>query len=165
MKKYLSVIPLVLLLCFAVSCQEGEEVAEEPAMDVEADVEAIKGVIDDITRTWNEEDYEGYMALTDDEAVFLLANGPTLKGIAEIRSLYSNSFNMNTFDLATTTEEIHVCGDLAFSRDSWKGSINPRDGSEPIVFDNKIITIYKRQAGGLWKIWRCIYNSNISPTT
>jgi len=160
MKKLLMVIPLVLLLCFTFSCQKGEEVAEEPAVDAEA----IKSLIDDYSKAWNEGDYEGFMALIDEEAMFLLANGPTLKGIAEIRSLYSNSFNMNTVDLTTTTEEIHISGDLAFSRDGVKGSINPKDGSKPIVFDNKVITIFKKQVDGSWKIWRHIYNSNTPPT-
>jgi len=165
MKKLLLILPLVFLLCLTFGCQKGEEMAEEPAVDVAADVEAIKGIIDEITRTWNEGDYEGNMVLIDEEAMFLLANGPTLKGIEEIRSLYSNSFNMNTFDLTTTTDEIHVCGDLAFSRDNWKGSINPKDGSKPTLFDNKVITIFKRQSDGSWKIWRVIYNSNTPPTT
>ena len=165
MRKLFTILPLVFLLCFTFGCQKSEEAAEEPAVDVEADVEAIKAIIDDISRTWNEGDYEGNMALIDEEAMFLLANGPTLNGIEEIRSLYSNSFNMNTFDVTITTEEIHICGGLAFSRDNLKGSITPKDGSEPTVFDNKVITIYKKQTDGSWKEWRVIYNSNPPPTS
>lgn len=41
MKKLLMVIPLVLLLCFTFSYQKGEEVAEEPVVDIEAEKEAI----------------------------------------------------------------------------------------------------------------------------
>jgi proline iminopeptidase len=39
MKKLFMVLPLVLLLCFTFGCQKGEEVAEEPVVDVEADIE------------------------------------------------------------------------------------------------------------------------------
>jgi len=42
MKKLFMIIPLVILLCFAFGCQKGEEVAEEPAVDVEAREEVIK---------------------------------------------------------------------------------------------------------------------------
>jgi hypothetical protein len=42
MKKLLMVIPLVILLCFTFSCQKGEEVAEEPVVDISADIEACK---------------------------------------------------------------------------------------------------------------------------
>ena len=165
MKEYLLVIPLVCLLCFTFGCQKAEEVAEEPVVDVAVNIEAIRSLSQEISRAWNENDFEGYMALMDEEAMVLLANGPTLKGIEEIRSLYSNSFNLHSFDLTTTTEEIHVGGDIAFSRDSWIGSANPKDGGEPIVFNNKTIFIYKKQADGSWKIWRNIYNSNTPLST
>jgi uncharacterized protein (TIGR02246 family) len=138
--------------------------AKESA-NIEADMEAIKSIIQETARTWNENDFEGYMALMNDDAAVLLDNGPALEGKEAIKSLYSNSFNLNSFDVAITSEEIHVWGDVAFSRDSWKGSANPKDGSEPIIFDNKTIFIYKKQINGSWKIWRNIYNSNLSPVT
>jgi pimeloyl-ACP methyl ester carboxylesterase len=48
MKKLLSVIPLVILLCFTFSCQQqGEKVAEEPAVDVEATITVDNAVSPD----------------------------------------------------------------------------------------------------------------------
>ena len=42
MKKYLSVIPLVLLLCFVVGCQkQGKEVSKEPATNIEAEKQSV----------------------------------------------------------------------------------------------------------------------------
>ena len=41
MKKLFMVIPLVLLLCFTFSCQKAEEVAEEAAVDIEAEKQAV----------------------------------------------------------------------------------------------------------------------------
>ena len=165
MTKLLTIIPLVILLCFTFSCQKGEEVAEEPVVDVEADVEALKSLIDDCSRAWNEGDYEGFMALIDEEAMFLPPNARTFGGMETIRSRYRTSFDSLDFNVTITTEEIHVCGDLAFSRDNWKGSMNPKDGSEPIVFDNKNLVIFKRQADGTWKTWRGMYSSNTPPAT
>ncbi|NIM59869.1 MAG: hypothetical protein GTO16_13160, partial [Candidatus Aminicenantes bacterium] len=49
MKKLLSVIPLVILLCFTFGCQQGEEVAEEPVVDVEADIAALKKIEEEWT--------------------------------------------------------------------------------------------------------------------
>jgi ketosteroid isomerase-like protein len=160
MKKPRMILLLVFLLCFTFSCQKAEEVAEEPAVDVEADVEAIKDIIDNIMKTWNEGDYEGYMALIDEEAMFLPPNAPTVSDTETIRSIYKNQFDSVDLDLTIINKEIHVFGDLAFSRDGWKGSLNPKDSSEPILFDNKIITIYKKQPDGSWKIWRAMFNSN-----
>jgi uncharacterized protein (TIGR02246 family) len=166
MKRLLLVIPLVFLLCFTFSCQQqGEEVAEEPVVDVEADVEAIKNLIDDCSRAWNEGDNEGFMALIDEEAMFLPPNTPTFGGMETIRSIYRTEFDSFDFNVTITTEEIHVCGDLAFSRDVWKGSLNPKDGSEPNIFDNKNLVIYKRQVDGSWKTWRAMFSSNTPPAT
>jgi len=52
MKKFLMIIPLVILLCFTFSCQQGEEVAEEPAVDVEAEKANIQSVFDQYVKAW-----------------------------------------------------------------------------------------------------------------
>ena len=165
MKKLLTIIPLVILLCFTFGCQQGEEVAEEPTVDVEADVQAIKSLIEECSRAWNEGDYEGFMALIDEEAMFLPPNAPSFGGMETIRSGYKTLFDSSDLKVTITTEEIHVFGDLAISLDNWKGSINPKDGSEPIVFDNKNLVIYRRQVDGSWKTWRGMYNSNTPPVS
>jgi ketosteroid isomerase-like protein len=36
-----------------------------------------------------------------------------------------------------------------------------KDGGEPIPYDGKFLTIFKRQSDGSWKIHRDIYNSNV----
>lgn len=163
MKKLWMILLLVFLMCLNFSCQQPvEETVEKvkSALDVEADIAAIEILTKECSRAWNEGDYEGYMALIDENALFLPPNALTFGGIEAIKSLYSNSFNSLDFDVTITTEEIHVAGDLAFSRDGWKGSMNPKDGSEPILFDNKTLSIYKRQADGSWKYWRVMYSSN-----
>jgi uncharacterized protein (TIGR02246 family) len=166
MKKLTMVILLVFLLCFAFSCkQQVEEVAEEPAVNVEADVQAIKTLINESSRAWNEGDYEGFMAIIDEDAMFLPPNALPFGGIETIRSIYRTEFGSFDFDVTITTEEIHVSGDLAFSLDNWKGSFNPKDGSEPVIFDNKNLVIYKRQIDGSWKTWRAAYSSNTPPAT
>jgi ketosteroid isomerase-like protein len=43
--------------------------------------------------------------------------------------------------------------------------MKPKDGSEPFVFDNKTLVIYKRQVDGSWKVFRAMYSSNTSPVT
>jgi uncharacterized protein (TIGR02246 family) len=157
------VFPLVFLFCFAFSCQQTEEAAEEPVVDVEADVQAIKSVIDEAGRAWNEGDYEGFMAIIDEDAMFLPPNAPPIGGMETIRPVYKTEFDSFDFDVTITTEEVHVCGDLAFSLDIWKGSMIPKDGSEPIPFENKNLVIYKKQDDGSWKTFRAMFSSNTQP--
>lgn len=52
MKKSRMIIPLVILLCFTFSCQQGEEVAEEPTVDVEAEKANIRTVLDQYAEAW-----------------------------------------------------------------------------------------------------------------
>lgn len=124
------------------------------------DLEALKIFSLEMEKVWNEGDYEGFMALIDDEAIFKgPANAPN-KGIDDLRTLYKEFFDNLTFKLKITSEEIFVFGDYAYSLETWIGSMNPRDGSTPEVFDNMDMTIYKRQADNTWKVWRTMYNTN-----
>jgi len=41
MKKYLCVVPLILLLCFTFACQKGKEVKEGPVVNIEAEKQAV----------------------------------------------------------------------------------------------------------------------------
>ena len=58
MKKLFMVIPLVFLLCLTFSCQKGEEVAEEPVVDVEAEKAKVKTVLDEWINAFETENME-----------------------------------------------------------------------------------------------------------
>ena len=154
--KKLCIFFLVTSLFALITC------AEKP--DTEADIEAINSLTKEVLRSWNEGDFEGYMALIDDDAMFLPPNAPMFTGMETIRSVYRSEFDQYTFDLTISTEEIQVCGDWAFGRENWIGSMTPKDGGEPIMFNNKNLVIYRRQPDGSWKTWRAIYNSNTAPS-
>jgi ketosteroid isomerase-like protein len=132
--------------------------------DVTEDLEALKSYSKEVEKEWNEGDFEGFMALIDDEAIFKGPGVPSVVGIEALRDLYYGSFSTLTFNVEITSEEIVVFGDYAYSMEIWKGSMNPKDGSTPIVFDNTDMSIYKRQADNTWKVWRAIYNPNAPAT-
>ena len=96
-------------------------------VDTEADLEALKNFSKEMEKVWNEGDYEGYMALIDDEAIFKGPGAPPIVGIEALRALYNEAFNALTFTLEITSEEIYVFGDYAYSMEIWKGSKNPKD--------------------------------------
>jgi len=74
MKKLLMIITLVILLCFTFSCQkQGEEVAEEPVIDIEAEKAAVKTVLEEWIQCFETEDMElasKIIAPDDDLVVF-----------------------------------------------------------------------------------------------
>ncbi|MGD9346468.1 MAG: hypothetical protein PVH84_11425, partial [Candidatus Aminicenantes bacterium] len=67
MKKLFMVLPLVLLLCITFSCQQGEEVAEEPAVDVETEKAAIRETMKIAVEGINNHDIQAHLStLTED---------------------------------------------------------------------------------------------------
>ena len=151
----------IILLAFAfvlIACSTNDK------PDVTDDLEELRNFSKEVGKVWNEGDFEGFMALIDDEAIFKGPDHSSVVGIEALRDLYNGSFNTLTFNVEINSEEILVFGDYAYSMEIWKGSMNPKDGSTPIIFDNTEMAIYKRQADKTWKIWRAMYNSNAPAT-
>ena len=116
-----------------------------------------------VVKAWNEGDYEGFMTFFDDSAILLPQNAPSIIGVQSIASLYSNSFETFTLKVNNTIDEIYASGDYAYEIGAWVGSMNPKDGSTPIEFNNKVLCFCKRQVDGSWKGYRWMYNTNDVP--
>ncbi len=82
MKKLLMVLPLVFLLCFTFSCQQGEEVAEEVGVKAitDEDVAALKKLIADQVPLILAGDLEGYGQLFTEDCMIMSPNVPAMKG-------------------------------------------------------------------------------------
>ena len=67
MKKLYMILPLVFLLCFTFGYQQGEEVAEEPAVDIEAEEAAIRETMKKAWDGLNNHDIQAHLStLTED---------------------------------------------------------------------------------------------------
>ena len=82
MKKLLMIIPLVILLCFAFGCQQGEEVAEEVGVKAlsDEDVAAIKASTEAYMQAVRSEDSAALAALYTEDAVWMPPNQPMVRG-------------------------------------------------------------------------------------
>jgi uncharacterized protein (TIGR02246 family) len=166
MKKLLMVLPLVLLLCFSFSCQYGEEVAEEPVVDVELDIEAIKKINDEFDAAFNAGDVERIIAIFADDAVRIPPNAPPLIGKEAIRAYFQQHFDQFASEQESILVDYKVSGDLAFTRGTWKNIVTPKAGGESRTVNGSWVSIYRKQSDGTWK---CICNiwsdeSLVSPT-
>ncbi len=157
MKKLYVILPMVLLLCFTFGCQKAEEVAEEPAVNVEADIAAIKTLINQLEIAFNEGDLDAYMSTVADDAVVLEPNEPAIIGKEAIRDWYGWIESVS-FDMKIFIDEIEVSGDWAFHRSHWKGSWTNEDSGQKAEIESKDIGILKRQPDGSWKITHTIFN-------
>ena len=131
--------------------------------DTANDLEDLKNLSEKVETVWNEGDIEGFLALIDDEALFKGPDKPSIVGIEKLSDFYKGFFSALNFNVEIISEEIYVFGDYAYSLETWRGSMSPKDGSTPIFFDNTDLAIYKRQADNTWKVWRTMYNTNSPP--
>jgi uncharacterized protein (TIGR02246 family) len=152
MKKLLMIIPLVILLCITFSCQKGEEVAEEPAVDVEADIEANKKLSsDEYDEAYNTGDIDRLLSNYADDAVRIPPNEPALIGKDAIRANYQLSFDQFTGENDSIVVDVKVSGDLAFVRGTWTEISTPKDGGESREFNGNWVAINQKQPDGSWK--------------
>ena len=88
------VIPLVFLLCITFGCQKGEEVAEEPVVDVEAEKETIRKLTNNWFADELRRDMEARLSYFAPDAVAQPEGAPTIVGIAAIRAAYEELFKL-----------------------------------------------------------------------
>ncbi len=166
MKNPLMIIPLVILLCFAFSCQQGEELAEEaePVVDVEADITAIKETLNQYAIACNNGDFDLWISLWTDDGVLMSPDAPSVIGKELIRETVKPTFDQMTLDIAITSlEDVKVYGDLGLTCCNYKLDVTPKAGGETIhaMRDGKALTLYERQSDGSWKIAYDCNNSNV----
>lgn len=147
------IIFLFLLIFVCMAC------TDKSKLNKNSSVQAIEEISKTVVNTWNEGNYEGFMATLDEEIVLLPQNAPPVEGYAAVSELYKNSFAAFNFEVNETIKEIKVFGDWAYEYVFWTGSMNPKDGKTPIKFNNKVIGIYKKQEDSSWKMYRCMYSA------
>ena len=165
MKKLLIVIPLVILLCFTFSCQQGEEAAEEPVVDVEADVGVIKDMLETLFPSLMAKgDIEQWLTVFTEDVIIMPPNSAALNGKDATREWARPSFDQFNLEADITVDEVEVSGDLAFARWSYSTRYTPKAGGDAILGIGKELWIFKRQSDGSWKCSHIIFNSDNPPT-
>ena len=166
------ILPLAFLLCISFACQKQvEEVAEEPAMDVdagtaadvEADVEAIKATLAEWVVAFNANELDRlvdfYFA---DNAVGMYENMPAIEGKeALLANMKAEKEKYDSTCESSVVIDVRVCGDMAVVRGNDTGTATPKAGGESFKYDSKWVAVFERQPDGKWKcIWE-IGNSNL----
>ncbi|UCE43104.1 MAG: nuclear transport factor 2 family protein [Candidatus Aminicenantes bacterium] len=95
MKKLLTIISLVFLLCFTFGCQKGEEVAEEPAMDVDAEKANIQLVFDQYAQAWKAKNIDLFAEIFSHDADMVIFDTQTRYDGGEAwKERLQNSFDL-----------------------------------------------------------------------
>jgi len=162
MKKLLLVIPLVFLLCFTFSCQQGEEVAEEPVVDIAAEEEAIRKLTTDWFADELRRDMEASLSCVAPDAMFQLEGTPTIVGTTAIRTAYEEFFKLPFTDwmMEPRTVVVAASGDLAYDIGSFKMVFEGPEGRTEVPQKSTFIW---RKLDGQWKVVVCCFSSDTPP--
>lgn len=148
MKKLFTILLLVLVLCFV----SGWQKAEEPAVDVEADIEAIKNLNGEWLKAYNAGDIDRIISIYADNAVQIPPNRPPNIGKEAIRGVYQWELDRFNTEFENEVVDVHVSDNLAFVRSSWTVILIPKGGGESIKFNGSLVFIHQRQQNSTWKV-------------
>jgi len=120
MKKLLILIPLAILLCFTLSCQDKEAMAELEAMKTQKEIEEqnIK-LIRDMTKQWDEEGVPSLSKYYSSSCVIHYPGGIDVSGLDAIIE-YTSQFRTSFSNMVHNIEDIIAQGDMVAVRYSAK---------------------------------------------
>ena len=156
------VVPCALLLGVVLAtagCQSQTETP--PAPDRAADEAAIRAVLDGIATDFSAGKYEEMFSHYQDDVLISAPGAPDIVGKQAWRDSLNTSLPPGMdMDLAFTTEELEISGELAYERGTYSIKVaNPAAPDQAMRIDGRHIHIFKRQPDGSWKGWRLMENS------
>ena len=156
MKTYLPLLGLTTLgLTLLVACTQpppGPSFGPEDDAAMRATTEAALAIANG-SKDWNEY-AEVYYA---PDATVLPPNTPAVHGRPAIAAFLASFPTITTFTAEMVTVEGD--GDLAYVHGTYHLEMSTPDG--PMLDDGKYIEVWKRQAGGSWRIASDIFNSDL----
>lgn len=157
-RNYLAVLTIAGLLA-ACGGQSSTPVASR-----DADVAAVRAVMDRVEQTFAAGDLDAAMTVFTDDAVILGQGYADIVGKVAIRKTYADLMNQFRTEVAMHTVEIEIAGDLAFERGTYTLTLRDKtSGQIASATRNRHAHILKRQPEGGWKTWRMLTNSEAAP--
>jgi ketosteroid isomerase-like protein len=94
------------------------------------------------------------------EGVLMPPNHPSVRGHEAIVQYFRNLFSRSRFTFEFTSSEIHLAGDTALERVTYRATISRRDDAPPSEDTGKGLHVYRRHPNGSWKLKYDIWNSD-----
>ncbi|MFZ6760188.1 YybH family protein [Undibacterium sp. Ji50W] len=99
-------------------------------------------------------DVDKLLDLMDEEVVFLVAGNTPMKGRQQFAQNLQAVLQTHSIASRSDLQEIVVQADLAYSWAYLQVSISPRLGGQPILRSGNVLSIWRLQANGKWRICR-----------
>jgi ketosteroid isomerase-like protein len=129
----------------------------------ELDRQQVVAVTDEEVAAISAGDFDRYLAILTDDAVYLPPNLPPKNG-KELHAWLRDFLERFSIEwLRFIHDETVVVGDLAYHRYTYGWRVTPKAGGEPIVGHGKGMQILRGKPGGPWKLSRSIWNAIPAP--
>jgi len=156
MKKLILMLALVFLVFFTFSCQKGEEVVEEPVVDIEAEKVAVKAVLDDWIKCMETEDMELFsktiapdndmVVIATDAAEYYVGQEPFKESMQKQFEVFEK-MEVSIKDLSI---KVHKSGEVSWFSCKMDGKVTA--GGEIVNLEGLRFTAVLEKRAGNWII-------------
>jgi uncharacterized protein (TIGR02246 family) len=138
-------IATVLLVLTVTSCNQQK-------VDTKAEGEKVMQLSKEWSQAASAGDVEKIVEYWADDAVVMSAGEPVLSGKQAIRKMVEESYKMPGFRISWQPQSVVVSesGDMAYLIENSQVSFTDSTG-KPVTINNKAVSIWRKQAGGLWR--------------
>jgi uncharacterized protein (TIGR02246 family) len=134
-------------------------------MSVTADRSAIEAATANLLDAVNSADVSRVMSVWSEDGILMPPHHAAVHGRSAIESYFRELFERSRFKFVFTASAISIDGNTAIERVSYTAEAW-RDGSKtPVADRGKGLHVYKREAGGTWKLAIDVWNTDIPPTS
>ncbi len=137
--------------------------AGAPAAATQADTAAVNDVRQqEVAAVSTGDTALAYMA---DDILFMPPNEPAVVGIAAARAWFGGLLRQFRASVSYTSTKVVFAGDLAVEQYTGTLTLTPVAGGQPTTEVFKGLHVYRRDAGGVWKMVHDVWNSDTAPAS
>jgi len=118
------------------------------------DKQQIRDLIDNWTRASAAGDISKILSLMDEDAVFLRAEQPPMRGREAFAAQFQKAIEQVRIEAASDIKEIDVSGDMAYCWNELSVTMTPLKGGPPMRHTGPVLTIFRKKADGKWVLSR-----------
>jgi uncharacterized protein (TIGR02246 family) len=118
------------------------------------DKQKIRDLIDAWTQASAAGDLEKILSLMDENAVFLRAGHPPMRGREAFAAQFQQAIEQVQIEATSDIQEIDVSGDMAYCWNKLSVTMTPLKGGAPMRHSGPVLTIFRKKADGSWVLSR-----------
>jgi uncharacterized protein (TIGR02246 family) len=118
------------------------------------DKQMIRDLIDDWARASGVGDLEKILSLMDEDAVFLIAGRPPMRGREAFGAQFQEVIEQVRMEVSTDIQEIDISGDLGYCWNNLSVTMTPLKDGKPMRRSGPTLTIFRKKEDGSWVLSR-----------